>query len=638
MGRGVENADLRPEAIRTFTKAILRDLKALERMLEDGWIESGVRRLGAEQELFLVGDGWRPAPLSIQVLERLNDPLFTTELALFNMEFNLPPVLVEGRCFSRLEEELLRLLQRAREAAWEEGAEVVLTGILPTLSKSDLTLENITPKPRYHTLNEALTTLRGGEYHLRIEGTDELIVRHDSVLLEACNTSCQVHLQVSAEEFPCFYNAAQLALAPVLAASVNSPMLFGRRLWDETRIALFQQSLDTRSATPYVRDTSPRVRFGDSWVRESVTELFQEDLTRFRVLMAGPVGADPIDRLDKGEPPSLDALQLFNSTIYRWNRPCYGISEGKPHLRIECRALPSGPSVVDEVANAALWIGLVLGMSEEFGDPARAMDFGDVRSNFIAAARGGLRSGLRWLKGETVDARTLILERLVPMAGEGLKEAGVDGADADRYLGVIRDRVASGRTGSEWISSSLARMEGTGTRAERLAAVTASMVKWQREGLPVHEWEPACLDESGGWTHTYLRVEQYMDTRPVTVNEDELVDLVAFVMDREKIRHVPVEDHQQRLVGVISYRSLLRYLAGRDDRAEEAAPAAREIMEKDLVTVEPETPTLKAIDLMRDRRVSCLPVVKDGRLVGLITERDFMPIAYELLEERLKRR
>jgi len=638
MGKGVDNPDLRPEAIRTFTKAILRDLRALEQMLEEGWIESGIRRFGAEQELFLVGEGWRPAPLSTAVLTRLQDEPFTTELALFNLEANLPPIRMGGRCFSRLEEEFARLIHRAREAAWAEGAEVVLTGILPTLAKSDLTLENITPKPRYLTLNEAMTSMRGGEYHLRIEGTDELIIRHDSVLLEACNTSCQVHLQVSAEEFATFYNSAQLAVAPVLAASVNSPLLFGRRLWAETRIALFQQSLDTRSATPYVRDMSPRVRFGDSWARESVTDLFEEDLTRFRVLMAGPVGEDPFERMEAGQPPTLEALQLFNSTVYRWNRPCYGISEGKPHLRIECRALPAGPSVVDEVANSAFWIGLVLGIAEEFGDPAEHLDFADAKSNFLTAAREGLRAGLRWMGGETMSARTLIVEHLLPLATEGLRSAGVDGTDADRYLGVVRERVESGRTGSEWITSSLTAMEGTGTRAERLAALTASMVRCQREGVPVHEWKNARLEESGGWTHTYLRVEQYMDTHPVTVNEDELIDLVAFVMDREKIRHVPVEDQEQRLVGVVSYRSLLRYVIERSHDPSGDAPPVKEIMERNPITVAADTPTLEAIDLMRDRRVSCLPVVNEGRLVGLVTERDFMPIAYELLEERLRRR
>ncbi len=636
MGQQVENSDLRPEAIRSFTKSILRDLRALERMLEEGQIEENVRRFGAEQEVFLTGRGWRPAPLSLQVLERLGGDPFTTELALFNLEVNLPPYRLEGRGFSRMEEELNVLLGKLRAATREEGGEVVLTGTLPTLSKSDLTLEQITPKPRYYTLNEALTGLRGGEYHLRIEGSDELIIRHDSVMLEACNTSAQIHLQVGAGEFARVYNAAQLIMGPVLAASVNSPILFGRRLWAETRIALFQQSLDTRSATPYVRDLAPRVRFGDKWLDGSVTTLFDEDLARFRVLMSGPVDEDPFEALDAGRPPKLQALQLYNSTVYRWNRPCYGISEGKPHLRIECRALPAGPSVADEVANAALWIGLTLGALDQYGDPAHRMEFRDVKSNFLAAARHGLNAGLRWLDGRTWGAGPLILDTLLPLAQLGLEGAGVDSTDIDRYLGIIEERVTTGQTGSEWMLRSLDSMHGTGTLSERLAAVTAATSRRQEEGRPVHEWGLARLEEAGGWTHTYLRVEQYMTTDPVTVNEDELVDLVAFVMDREKIRHIPVEDRDHRLVGVVSYRSLLRFMVNSGEEGLDDAPPVKEIMERDPVTVAPDTLTLEAIDLMRDREVACLPVVREGKLVGLITERDFMPIAYELLEERLR--
>jgi len=637
VGQETDRPELRPEAIRSFTKAILRDLRALEHMLRHGVIEEGLRRFGAEQEVFLTGRGWRPAPLALEVLERLGGAPFTTELALFNLEINLPPHRLEGRNLSRMEDELNGLLEKLRTAVRTEGGEVVLTGTLPTLSKSDLTLDQITPKDRYYTLNEALTTLRGGEYHLRIEGSDELILRHDSVMLEACNTSCQVHLQVGAGEFASVYNSAQLVLAPVLAASVNSPVLFGRRLWAETRIALFQQSLDTRSATPYVRDLAPRVRFGEQWLKGKVTALFEQDLARFRVLMSGPVEEDPWEALEAGRAPRLQALQLYNSTIYRWNRPCYGISEGKPHLRIECRALASGPTVVDEIANAALWIGLTLGALNRYGDPADRMDFADVKSNFLAAARHGLNAGLRWMDGRTTGAAPLLLDSLLPLAREGLVDAGIDPSDADRYLTVIEERVSSGQTGSEWMIRSLAAMEGTGTLSERMAAVTAATARRQEEGQPVHRWAPARLEEAGGWTHTYLRVEQYMTTDPVTVNQDELVDLVAFVMDREKIRHVPVEDQDHRLVGVVSYRSLLRFMVNREEDGLGDAPPIKEIMEVDPVTVAPDTLTLEAIDLMRDRAVACLPVVKDGKLVGLITERDFMPIAYELLEERLRR-
>lgn len=634
MDQDVTGRQTGPDAVRLFTRALLRDLQALEQMLERGMFEAGVRRIGAEQEMFLVNRGWRPAPVSIEVLERLDGP-YTTELALFNLEANVEPQVLEGRCFSTVERRMTELVDGARRAAEASDAEVALVGILPTLTKSDLTLDSITPRARYYALNDALTKMRAGEpYKLRIEGTDELYIEHDSVMLEACNTSCQVHLQVEAEEFARLYNVAQVVTAPVLAASVNSPVLFSKRLWDETRIALFQQSVDTRSATVHMRELAPRVRFGEQWLHDSVTELFQEDVARFRVLLTSNVDEDPLACLEGGGIPKLQALQLHNSTIYRWNRPCYGVgANGLPHLRIECRVLPSGPSVVDEVANAAFWVGLVTGGAEAFGDVASRIGFDDVKENFLAASRHGLKAGFQWLDGATWSAPRLILDELLPLAREGLAGFGVDPDDIDRYLGIIHARVETGNTGTQWMMRSLTGMQEQGTRAERLAAVTAALVRRQREGRPVHTWEPADIREAGGWRLNYMRVEQYMTTQLFTVHEDELVDMVAFLMDRKSIRHVMVEDDRHRLVGLVSYRSLIRLMAEDHDR--EALPV-KAIMERDPVSVAPETPTLEAIDLMRRHRVSCLPVVNNDKLVGIVSERDFMPIAYELLEEKLR--
>lgn len=629
---GTDDADVS----RAFTRSLLDDLRVLEQMIKQGQIEAGVRRFGAEQELFLVDEGWRPAPLALKVLERLSSGDFTTELALFNLEANVPPHLLEGECLSVLEVALNEMVQKVRDAAQAEGGRVVLAGILPTLVKSDMGLQNMTPRPRYHRLNEVISRLRGGAYRLRIEGTDELNLEHDTVMLEACNTSCQVHLQVSAEEFAGFYNVAQTMVAPALAAAVNSPVLFGKRLWAETRIALFQQSLDTRSATLHLRELSPRVRFGEGWVNESVIELFQDDISRFRVIMAEEVAEDSFRVFDEGGVPRLPALQLHNGTVYRWNRPCYGISEGEPHLRIECRALPSGPTIRDEVANAAFWMGLVLGGAAEFGDIRQCMEFDDAKANFLAVSRLGLGAGVNWFGGETVGVRTLIQRDLLPLARTGLLEAGVAASDVDRYLGVIHDRVECGQTGSVWALRSLAAMREQGTRSERLAAVTAATVARQEQGDPVHGWSLAELREAGGWKQNYMRVEQYMNTTLYTVNEEELVEMVAFLMDREGVRHVLVEDDDHSLVGLVSYRSILRIVSeGGRRRGLESLPV-REIMEAAIATVTPETPTLDAIDLMRKERVSCLPVLKDGKLVGLVSERDFMPIAYQLLEERLR--
>ena len=635
MGRDVSGEEQGPEAVRAFSKALLRDLQAMEQMIRDGMIESGMRRIGMEQEMFLVNRGWRPAPVATEVLDRLDGP-FTTELALFNLEANLEPRMLEGRCFSTMEDRVTELVAEVREAAAPSGAEVVLTGILPTLTKTDLSLDNITPRPRYHALNEALLKMRAGEpYKLRIEGTDELYIEHDSVLLEACNTSCQVHLQVESGEFASLYNVAQLITAPVLAAAVNSPVLMGKRLWDETRIALFQQSLDTRRAGGHMREVSPRVRFGEQWVNESVTELFQEDIARFRVLLTSQVEEDPLQVLREGGIPKLEALQLHNSTVYRWNRPCYGIGNGKPHLRIECRVLPAGPTVKDEMANAAFWIGLVLGGVEAYGDVRDRVDFDDVKANFLAASRHGLRAGFNWIDGETFSARRLIQDELVPLAKAGLAASGVESSEIDHYMGIIYDRVESGSTGSQWMMRSLQGMRDQGTRSERLAAVTAATVRLQKTGRPVHEWDNADIHEAGGWRQNYLRVEQYMTTSLFTVHEDELVGMVAFLMDRKQIRHVLVEDDEHRLVGLVSYRSLLRLMAEGYDHVSDEAPPVKVIMERDPVSVAPETPTLEAIQLLRRHQVSCLPVLKHGKLVGIVSERDFIPIAYELLEDKL---
>ena len=230
----------------------------------------------------------------------------------------------------------------------------------------------------------------------------------------------QIHLQVSAEEFAHFYNVAQAVIGPILAACVNSPLLFGRRLWAETRIALFQQSLDTRGSDLHMREMSPRVRFGGNWIRRSVVELFQEDIAAFRVLLASAVDEDPFAVLESGGVPKLQALQLFNGTVYRWNRPCYGISNGKPHLRIECRALPSGPSTIDEMANLVMWIGAVLGVAKRYPDLTGRLEFDDAKSNFLAASRLGLRSGMAWMDGETRPSDRLLLDTLLPLAREGL--------------------------------------------------------------------------------------------------------------------------------------------------------------------------------------------------------------------------
>lgn len=624
------------DEIRVFLKHLLRDVHALEQMLANDLFETGVRRIGAEQELFLVDRNWRPAPLATEMLAGIGDDHFTSELARFNLEFNLDPLVFGGKCLSAMESEVVRLLQRAREVALEIGGNVVLTGILPTLQKSDLELGNMTPNPRYFALNEAMTRLRGGDYEFYLKGIDELHLHHDSIMVEACNTSFQVHFQVGPEEFARLYNIAQAAAAPVIAAAANSALLFGKRLWWETRVGLFQQSIDTRRTTPHLREQLPRVSFGRHWVRSSVLEIFREDIARFRTLLSTEMDGDPFAALAEGRAPSLKALRLHNSTVYRWNRICYGISEGRPHLRIENRILPSGPTPRDEIANAAFWFGLVSGLGEEYGDITTQLRFDDAHTNFFAAAQHGLNAQLMWVGGQMAPAATLILDTLLPLARQGLLSAGLDGGDIDTYLGVVEERVRSGRTGAQWQLSSLAGLSGRGPMSERLSALTGATAARQADNQPVHTWQPARLEEGGGWKQNYLSVEHCMDTDLVTVNEHEPIDLVAHLMDWNRIRHVLVEDADNHLVGIVGQRALVRLVGNYHPEQMDSPMPVSEVMARDPVTVTPETPTLEAIELMRRHKMSCLPVVKNNHLVGVVTEAQFMAIAGQLLEAKLR--
>lgn len=636
MGELNVKQEFTPEDLRTFVKYLLRDLAALEEMLRRGDFETDVRRIGAEQELFLVDKFRRPASKATDILKDNTDPYITPELARFNLEFNSDPLFFREDCLTKMETQLTATLKTARDAAKRHDTDLVMIGILPTLRQTDLTLDNMMPVPRYFALNDTLTRMRGGDYEFRIKGTDELLLRHDSMMVEACNTSFQVHLQVDPNDFAAMYNVAQAVAAPVLAAATNSPLLFGKRLWRETRIALFEQSLDTRQPGHPDRFASARVSFGTSWVKKEVVEIFQEDIARFRVLLGTVVKEDPFEAMRDGRAPLLQALRLHNGTIYRWNRPCYGISDGKPHLRIECRILPAGPTIVDEVANAAFWLGLMLGFRKEIGDPSRVMDFDDAKSNLVAAARLGLGAQFNWIGGEIVPAQDLIVRKLLPMARAGLEIAKVTKTDIDKYLGIIEERVVTGRTGSQWLLSSFQSMKDAGgTRSERMTALVQATIRNQATGEPVHTWPLAERADGGGWKQHYQRVEQYMATDLFTVNKDEVVDLVASLMDWKHIRHVPVEDSQHRLVGLVSHRSLVRLLARGWYAGQNRPIAVGEIMETNPVTVTPESTTLEAIRLMRTHKISSLPVVRDGRLVGMVTERDLVQIAAPLLEQAL---
>jgi len=611
-----------------FMQCLLEDLQALEQMLNEGLLESGVRRVGIEQELCTIDYAARPAMLALPLLEALGDDHYTTELAQFNLELNVDPVTLRDDCFTQLEGALVRYLTRANRAAHRLSGRIILTGILPTIRTTDLVAANMTPRARYQALNDALLESRGRDFSIYIQGADELITTAHTVLFEGCNTSFQVHLQIDPEDFADTYNWAQLISAPVLAAATNAPLFLGKRLWRETRLALFHQSTDPRKAGNLLRQERPRVVFGDDWQHGSVLDFYRDTVTHWKVLLTPALERSSLEVLAAGGTPKLQALGLLNGTVYRWNRPCYGITDGRPHLRIEFRCLPAGPSIVDEIANAAFWIGLMNGRSEQHRDIARRMDFDEARSNLLKAARHGLDAQFAWLDGRTLAPRTLLLEELLPAARVGLARAGVAADDIARYLDIVEARVESGRTGSQWILDAHASLRGRTSPVRALDVITEGIYRRQRAGLPVHRWSGLDAAEVGGQPQRYERVEELMSTDLITVREDDLVELIKSLMCWSRIHHVPVENHAGEVVGVVTAETLLT----RSTEPVSAPLLARDVMDCEPAVVSPEAGAHEALALLRAGERDCLLVVSAGKLVGIVTERDYLKLAASVLE------
>ena len=634
------------DKMKRFVKYLLNDVYALEYMLQNEWFESDITRIGAEQEMCLVCDrSFKPKTIAMEALELLKEhPWAETELSKFNLEINLDPLEFKGNALSALEESTRKRLLTIREKVKTLGADVMLTGILPTLRKTDLDLHNLTPKPRYFALIESINRqLEGDAFELRLNGIDELLVRHDSPLLEACNTSFQVHLQVTPANFVQMHNIAQTLAAPIMAVAANSPLVFGRRLWHESRIALFQQALDTRTTHEHMRERSPRVNFGNDWLHHSILEIYKEDIARFRVLLAGDVEEDSMALLSAGKVPKLRALQVHNSTVYRWNRPCFGISpNGKPHLRIENRVIPAGPSLPDEIANAAFWLGSMVGLSLHHRDITQHIDFPDIKDNFIKAARYGIDATFTWLSDSKIGACDLIKKELLPIAREGLKHQQIDTSDIDKYLGIIEERANLHTNGARWFLRGFTKLKKHADADEALTCVTAAAIKNQFKDMPVHTWELPDLGDLDDYLPSRLKVEEFMTTDLFTVQKDDIIELVAELMDWRRIRYTPVESKEGDLIGLVTSRLLLRHFTTKGRVSDYKAQTVQDIMIEAPLTIQPGTTLVDAMTIMREHRIGCLPVINDkgqeGRkeLVGIITEMDFLRISARLMERLAK--
>ena len=603
---------------RGFTQVILRDIEALESMIERGQIEEGVRRVGVEQEMNLVDAEGMVAPFATKLIDHLSDPTFTTEIALFNLEANLGPRPLDGRFLREMETDLLKAVQLAQNGARDLGINVLLAGITPTLRREDIGSRNMTPDVRYECLDQSAVEAQGGSIKLLIDGIERFESQFDSVVIEGANTSLQLHLQVTPSDGARLYNLAQLITAPLLAAAANSPVLLGKRLWHETRVAVFERTLDDRSASQLTRGVPTRVGFGSFWLKDSVVELFRDNIARYRVIMTIPGLEDSVDVLERGEIPELAALALHNGTVWRWNRACYGITDGKPHLRIENRILPGGPTVLDEVANAALFYGLMIRLDGQYGDVSTRLPFSDAKTNLLSAARRGLHARFQWLDGRGVVARDLLLEELIPAAREGLSQVGVSDEDVERYLGVIEQRVESEQTGARWLLQSLATVPDN-ERAEHCAGAVRMMLDKQHRNEPVHTWEDIERRDVGT-KRMATTLGDIMTKDVFTVRPDDVVDLAASVMDWQHIRHVPVEDQQGKVVGLLSARELLHLHGRRNDEP----IAVRDVMITSFATAAPALEVREAMRQMLATDSGCLLVVREGLLVGIVTERDLL--------------
>ena len=618
-----------------FVKRLLDDLKSFQYMLDHDYFETDTIRIGAEQEMVLIDKKtYKPAPVAMEVLKKTKEyPWLETELAKFNLETNLTPRVFTGDALSKMEIENATNLNLVRQKMKRMKSTLFLCGILPTLRKFDLGLDNLTPKKRYRALIDSIHShLQGSAFELRLAGIDELHIKHDSPLLEAANTSFQVHLQVTPQEFAPMYNIAQALAAPCIAIAANSPIVFGRRLWHESRIALFQQALDTRTSHEHMRKRSPRVHFGDEWLQSSILEIYREDIARFRVLLAADLEENSLEEIAAGRVPKLRALQVHNSTVYRWNRPCYGISDnGKPHLRIENRVLPAGPTVIDEMANAAFWLGAMVGMRKEYGDVKEVFSYADVRDNFMKAARSGIDSKFTWMHDKKINATDLIEKELLPLAEIGLREKNIDSADIDRYLGIIRDRSRAHSNGARWQLRAFTKLRERVQDDEAVTIMTACMLEHQIQGNPVHTWELPNVEDLKDYRPFKLKVQEFMETDLFTVQRDDLIDLVAEMMDWKKVRYLPVEDKNGCLVGLVTTRKMLRHFS-RKNMAETSGIMVRDVMIENPICIGPEASILDALRTMRENKIGCLPVTLNDELIGVITEMDFLRISGRLIE------
>jgi len=489
MGQEVASRVFSRDDRQRYRQKVRLNLDVFARMLAEARFDPEVRSFGLEIELNLTDDAGDPAMVNAAALEAIADPDFQTELGQFNVEINVAPRLFGGHVMSELETGVRGSLNSAEEMARTVGAHMMIIGILPTIDEAHLNAESLSANPRYRLLNEQIFAARGEDLEISIAGIERLSTHADTIAPEAACTSVQLHQQVRPETFAACWNAAQAIAGVQVAIGANSPFFFGRELWRETRIALFEQATDTRPEELKAQGVRPRVWFGERWIT-SIFDLFEENVRYFPALLPVCEDEDPERTLDGGGVPQLGELRLHNGTVYRWNRPIYDVVRGRPHLRVENRLLPAGPTMVDTIANAAFYYGLVRVMSEDERPIWSQMSFSAAEENFHAGARDGIEARVYWPGLGEVPAAELVVRRLLPLAHEGLDRWGIDPADRDRLLGIIERRCVTLRNGASWQSGTFHRLYDE-RRLERHDALREMTVRYREHmhgNEAVHTW------------------------------------------------------------------------------------------------------------------------------------------------------
>jgi hypothetical protein len=489
MGKDVSQGAFSREDRLRYRHKVRRCLDVFALMLDDFAFDADRPMTGLEIELNLMDADAEPAMRNAEILANLADPTFQTELGQFNLELNARPRLIGGDGFVDYEQDLQASLGRAEDRAGKADSTIVLVGILPTLTPQHLVLDNLSANERYRVLNDQIVGARGEDITLDIRGVERLQTATDSIAPEAACTSVQFHLQVSPERFADYWNASQAISGIQVAIGANSPFLYGRQLWSETRIALFEQATDTRPDELKAQGVRPRVWFGERWIT-SIFDLFEENVRYFPPLLPICEDEDPVEVLHRGGVPRLGELRLHNGTVYRWNRPVYDVMNGRPHLRVENRVLPAGPTVVDMLANAAFYFGLARELAEADRPIWSQLTFSAAEDNFHAAARRGIAATVHWPRLGEVRVTDLVLDTLLPKAYAGLDRFGVDAAQRDRLLGIIEQRCRLQRNGAVWQTEAVWRAQHVRglSREAALHDMLLCYSDLQHGNEPVHTW------------------------------------------------------------------------------------------------------------------------------------------------------